>query len=103
MVPKHVYFIVRLKHARYLELLPLWTEFLPIDVYNLIFIGYLVSERGSIYSGTIYLGTCEYFISLNIVVLCALTTDKAQQKFLNSELQRLSRSEEIMMNFGKAL
>jgi hypothetical protein len=30
------------------------------------------------YSDTIYLGTREYFIHLNIVVLCALTTDKAQ-------------------------
>jgi hypothetical protein len=30
------------------------------------------------YSDTIYLATREYFIHLNIVVLCALTTDKAQ-------------------------
>jgi hypothetical protein len=82
---------------------PLWTEFLLLGVYNLIFIACLVSERGSIYSDTIYLGTCEYFICLNMVVVCALTTDKAQQKFLNSEMQSISRSEEIMMNFAKAL
>jgi hypothetical protein len=62
------------------------TEFLLLDAYNLIFIDCLVSERGSIYLDTIYLGTCEYFICLNIVVLCALTTNKAQQKFLSSEL-----------------
>jgi hypothetical protein len=83
MVP-NVYFIVRLIHARYLEPLPVWIDFLLLDVYNLIFIGCLVCERGSIYPDTIYLGTCKYFICLNIVVLCARTTDKAQQKFLKT-------------------
>jgi hypothetical protein len=70
-----------------------------VDTDNIV----AVSERGSISSDTIYLGTGEYFICLNIVILCALTTDKAQQKFLNSELQRVSRNEKIMTNFAKAL